>query len=989
MTSGTPRTTDEIRLALNENRAEPEGAARNARAESLVREAEAAGDRKLLVEALFALLTAYNYSSEKDKKFVPFARALAMWDEDPSDFDDYATYQLHWYFKWVSAGMLDQPHIPLAAIEKWQTEMAYRYRLAGHSERAVRQGELRIARHVGDRARAEAAYAAWQAADRDRMSDCHACELHLKGSWEAERGQDAQALESWSRVLGGELTCVHEPHAALASSLLPLLRLGRLDEARAHHLRGYRMVRTKESMRAAVAEHIEFCALTGNEARALEILAQHPAYFTTTGDPDSLTDYMAVTALLTGRLCALGHGERRLPGPDGTLWTAAALHEHARDRALDLAARFDARNGTDAVSTAVRARMSRPPLHERLPLGVRTPARLGTTDTATPRPAAPATPAGDGAAPAPDLAALVAEAYRLTAAGTPAADAAWAAVDTAARATGTPLDAAARAHVAEHAAMAASDEDGHARAIELFTEAAALYEEAGDPGGAAAGLARRALAHARAGDPERALAQADEQCAALRALHAEGRATVQQTSGGLLIRARVLLTAADDREPGPDALTAAAEQAAEVVVLCEGHAGEPVLAGRLAQALTLLGKLAASRGDHDGARRRLTRAIQLHEDAGSPWGAAEPESVLTELAMAHGDFAAAAQHGAAALDHAGESLPPAARAGLHLLVAQARANLGDHEAAAGHALEATQWADEAGDGGSTGAAAGLVLGGALLRTDRHEEAAAVLESALPDLEREADEGMVVQARWWLGDCHTGLGEPRAAAEQYLRAARIAQHWEEPRDHAMLAHLAADALSDAGRVGEAVAAYERAERLWRTVGDPQSVVRTLRARGWLELRKDRGGLAAARPLMDAAVEAAAGALAAAEAGDGDAATAALLRRELADSYRQTAEILVRSRPGPPADDPASTAVFEEALGLADRAVAVLDPLGAAGRDQRTGLAIWAARLELRLSRPAPAATRARAVTTEYGDTPGPLPDHRRTEALAILEAAQAL
>ncbi|NUS17574.1 MAG: tetratricopeptide repeat protein, partial [Streptomyces sp.] len=382
MTTGTPRGTDEIRQALDENRAEPEGSARNARAERLVQEAELTGDRPLLIDALFTLLTAYNYSSEADKKFVPFARVLRMWDDDPADFDEYAAHRLHWYFKWVSSGMLDQPHIPLEAIEKWQAEMAHRYRLAGHSERAVRQGEFRIARHVGDRARAEAAFAAWQAADRDRMSDCHACELHLKGSWQAHIGQDEQALDSWGPVLGGELTCAHEPHAVLASALLPLLRLGRGDEARACHLRGYRMVRTMESMRAAVAEHVEFCALTGNEARGLEILAQHPAHFTATGDPDSLLDHLAVTALLTSRLVALGHGGQKLPGPDGELWTAADLHEHARQDALDLAGRFDRRNGTGTVSSDVRARMSRQPLADRLPLGVRA-TRLAAT---APRP---------------------------------------------------------------------------------------------------------------------------------------------------------------------------------------------------------------------------------------------------------------------------------------------------------------------------------------------------------------------------------------------------------------------------------------------------------------------------------------------------------------------------------------------------------------------------------------------------------------------------
>ncbi|MES9590691.1 tetratricopeptide repeat protein, partial [Streptomyces sp. NPDC094045] len=368
-----------IRRALRENDGEPEGPARNARAERLLVEAEQTGDAALVIEALTHQLQVYNYSSEKDKMFVPFARLLRMWDERPGDFSDFMTHHLFWMFKWVSSSMVDQPHIPLAAIEKWQSEMEHRYRLAGHSERAVCQGELEIARHLGDLPRAERAYAAWQAADRDRMANCHACELHEQGSWRAQLGLDAEALEAWAPVLDGEHTCAHEPHAVLAASLLPLLRTGRYEQARAHHLRGYRMVRSMESMRNAAAQHIEFCALTGNEARALEIVAERPAYFTDSGNPGSLMDYLAVTALLMDRLTVLGHGGQSVPGPAGTDWTASSLAAHARARALELAARFDERNGTAQVGTVVRERLDRRPLVDRLPLGVRT-ARPGVPD---------------------------------------------------------------------------------------------------------------------------------------------------------------------------------------------------------------------------------------------------------------------------------------------------------------------------------------------------------------------------------------------------------------------------------------------------------------------------------------------------------------------------------------------------------------------------------------------------------------------------------
>ncbi len=166
------------------------------------------------------------------------------------------------------------------------------------------------------------------------MADCHACELHTQGEWQVRRERDADALELWKPVLEGEFTCAHEPHTVLASSLAPLLRLGRTEEARAHHLRGFRLVRPMESMRGAYADHVEFCALSGNEARGLELLAERPAYFTDSGNPRSGLDFLSVVTLLMDRLTALGLGDQEVPGPTGRTWTARELAVHARAEAL-------------------------------------------------------------------------------------------------------------------------------------------------------------------------------------------------------------------------------------------------------------------------------------------------------------------------------------------------------------------------------------------------------------------------------------------------------------------------------------------------------------------------------------------------------------------------------------------------------------------------------------------------------------------------------
>ncbi|MEO3768004.1 tetratricopeptide repeat protein [Streptomyces sp. B5E4] len=911
-----PADIQAFRQAMHDNAQEPEGPGRNAGAERLLAEAEQTGQAAFVVEGLIHLLQTYNFSSEQDKMFVPFARLLRMWDERPDDFDEEDAHHLFWMFKWVSSGMTDQPHIPLAAMEKWLAEMERRYRLAGHSERAVRQAEYHIADHVGDDARAARAYAAWRAAERDATSDCHACELRGQGSWEAGHGNDAAALELWAPVLGGVHACAHEPHATLAESLLPLLRLGRVDEARANHLRGHRMVRRMESMRFAFARHVEFCALTGNEARGLELLAERPAYLTDRGEPSSLMAYLAVTALLARRLAGLGLGAEPVVGPPGAgspgrEWTVAELGAYAEREALALAARFDARNGTAAVSEGVRERMAREPLAERLPLGLRVgrPARRAAARTA----GASASPAAAAPAEPPGVAELLATARERTQARHPDAVRAWADAARAAAEAGTELPVRDRAEVTAHRAMHPDTAVGEVAA--LLGTAAELFEAADDPGQAAASRARAAFALARAGRAEDALAAVAEPCARALALHAEGRATAGEAASALLCRARIHTMRGDtgsaDAAPGeppvpdPGPPRTAAEAVAAVLAFAAPYADDPVVAGRIAEAHELRAELAAHRGEMEPAAALYAQAVDAYAAAGVPWYAVRAQSALAAIASRLGDRETAERAARGALEQGAVHAHPAGQAGLHLQLADILCNTGRDAEGAEHLLEAALWADEAGDAADMGAWARHHLGGALLRLGRAAEAAAVLEDALADLSAELHgEDSLVQTRWWLGDATGRLREHKQAAEQYVLAAEITagRPGGGGRDHAMLATLAAQSLSAAELDTQAARAYERAGALWRELGDVPSLIRTLRARAWLALRPAQAGPEAGRALMAEAERELTTALAATPGPGGPAGTAPAAGDGAAEDAAAAAAAGAPPVPGTPVPDP---------------------------------------------------------------------------------------
>ncbi|MFE6907287.1 tetratricopeptide repeat protein [Streptomyces erythrochromogenes] len=889
----TTLTHEEIVRGLAENREAPNGAARNAHAEALAGAAEAGGDRALFREALDNLINAYLYSSESPKILVPFARLLQEYDKDPAAFSEWEAHSLFWQFKWVATAIADSPGIPLASATGWLDEMERRYRLAGYSERPVRDAELWLAHATGDDERAERAFRSWLAAERDDMSDCQACELGGQGHYSVLQGDDAEALQLWRPVLTGELVCAEEPHRVLAGSLLPLLRLGRTDEARSNHLRGYRMARGSESLLPSVGRHIEFCALTGNTSRGLEILAEHASHVAPLANLDDRLAFHGGILVLLHQLREQGHGDLPTVSYEGTPQTVSGLYEVLYAGCLDIAGQFDARNGTARVSDRFLARIAQQPLAADLPLGVRS--------TGLPRPDA-ATVEGAPSVPAPDAAAptgfteLVERARSARALGHPGADGLWAEV--ALRLDAQPAtDPLVLADLADQRALAAA-RGGAPEARELLAavrdeyralgraERAALAElrMAGAAAQSAAAPAeirtmlRAALRSAEALDHAEPLRARRIALAELSAIRLESYLRTVEAAGP-----GVHHDHGHPHEGGQE--HGHGELAAELTAFVAIH--EEAAPDLVAEAEEMLGRVTLAQGDPDRALPMLAASAARALAAGRPWQAVDPLVLRAGVLMSLDRAEEAEQAARSGLEHAVEVTDAETQAVVRLTLADILLRRGETSEAAGHALTAAHWFDRAGLGSDGGAQARLLLARAYARNERTAEAAEVLQSALPDLLEHGD-GQTVFVREFLGDLLRRLGELRPAAEQYLLAAEVTKGWEDPRPQASLAQSAADTLDDAGMAEEAVAAYERALELHRRTGaDPVAEVRVLRSLAWLGLREEitaatvdlaRGRMGEAAAVLEAALA--------------DDPGVPALRSELAQTWHQLAQVLDR-------------------------------------------------------------------------------------------------
>ncbi|WP_377267960.1 hypothetical protein [Peterkaempfera sp. SMS 1(5)a] len=813
-------TPEALAEALRANDARPYGRQRTVTAEELAEAAEQFDDREIQVLALMDLMEAYEYDAEPRKAPVVFARILKLWDTHPDAFNEWARLQVFWRFKWVAAALRSTPDVPLEAIERWHGEMRTRYRAADHDLQPYYAQRFHLAAHTGTGE--EDAFDLWATRPRARMSDCEACEIRTRARHHLRRGDDARALKEWQPVLSGENHCSEEPWTSHAEALLPQLRQGRLDEARSSHLVGYRGARGKSSTAMQISLHLEFCALSGNEPRGLEILAENRGLFDGHGDLLSRLHFLTGVELLTARLAALGHGELPAGGPAGGPWTVASLHDHVRAEAETLAARFDTRNVTTTVSDRRRARLARGPLVDQpLALGVRAAAVPSPAVAAEPRPLAEPVPE--------DFTALVVRARELRRLDHPDARTLWRTIADTVAADGYthsevpevgPLPRL-QADLAEDRAHQAFERGAWQSARTELHAAAELFEQAQLPGRALVMRTRAAVAHlgeddaAAAGEDsapdwamlDEALRRADELPASagegdgpgigpedrLSILHSRTYAAYQELAGAL---------------PEPPADVAA--RFGEAVGAYHRESIRRALPHRIITARQYTADMAARQGRAAEAHTELTEVLEQVEREGLPWRAPRILMLLGQVAMVRDEAAVAVEvfhRGLAEAVRWGDDSFPYGPA--YAMLGHACEHAGDEAGAARALSEAAARFDREGRAGDA-AGVRVRLASVMRDSGRTGDAVAVLESVL--LEADAagfDERQRAQVRLDLARGLAGLEEYRDAAEEYLRLADEVADWEDQDIHTMVACEATAALAESGRWEAAEAARERA------------------------------------------------------------------------------------------------------------------------------------------------------------------------------------
>lgn len=719
----------DLRSQLEESENLPYGDGRTAVVEEILGQAEALGPSKLAFDVRMELISCYENGAQPDRAFVPFAWCLAAFDRGELEFTDWDAELLRWYYKWMIGAMRRFPTISLDQVHAALDDMERRYRTGGHSMHAVHMLRCLIHSHLGDREAAEAEFGLWVSSPRDENSDCAGCEPTKQLSHHVWMGRDEEGLALAQPIVAGELGCREQPQSMLAEMMLPLVRVGRLEEAREAHLKAYRRHRGNRDSMADIADHIEFCALTGNEARGLEILTRHLDWVDRPREPYSDMAFAAAGALLLRRLEELGHGDIDVR-PDVSV---RQLHTKLVERARTIAAKFDVRNGSTYQSTIFESVMAAQPLVAELPLGgtARPAGRTVRAVTAAPQAELPAKLTPEEIA---DIAEKSDRAQLTTDSGP-----AWAQLEKLAEAGELPPSVVPRWDE-EQAERALRNQEPE-KAVELAQRALDGYIALGDSPRAARVKALLAMA-----SPGEELE-----------LIAEARQVVSPFTVEVVLRQAQLLARAKRHDEAVEAAVEAAELAGDNALAAAG-------------AYRMQARLHAGAGRLEVAARAADLARVKAKSSKHPIAAADCALLLAEILYDSDrpqEAFDATTEILAARDWPVGDLPTLGRAyELRWLIMRDTGQAGE-QPAVDAALGGLDVWHETGDR-LRAAFCGMNLGFSYYLRGDWLDAAELLEQALHELPEGSDDALA--ARSLLGTCQARLGEHLDAAENLARAA---------------------------------------------------------------------------------------------------------------------------------------------------------------------------------------------------------------------------
>ncbi len=249
----------------------PEGKAKLLLLEEVARMADSQNDIETGFNIRKEIVRQGMFNGHHLNAITAFSWRLACCEKYPQEFD---ISNLLWEYKWIVNLVYLFPDVPKDKIEQLFEDMKNKYNQEGASLRPYYCMKCKYLFGSGFGEMAEEYYSKWINSPRDSYSDCKACDVDNQVYYLLYTKNYEKALDIVQPILLRRLSCAEVPHITYNRLLLPLLELGRLDDAQSFHEKGYKLIHKNKGFLEYMGNHLLYLTIT-DVNMALNVFEKH------------------------------------------------------------------------------------------------------------------------------------------------------------------------------------------------------------------------------------------------------------------------------------------------------------------------------------------------------------------------------------------------------------------------------------------------------------------------------------------------------------------------------------------------------------------------------------------------------------------------------------------------------------------------------------------------------------------------------------------
>lgn len=360
---------DQLDSLLRQAQELPDGLARTELIRQAVKIADLTGDEVTQFHVRTMFVQSAFDSGEADEMLVALGWCVGVYDKDPETFDSAFGHPdvIIDVMSSAFAYLTTFPTISRKKIETMLDDYEQRYRRAGLGLRTLYLERTRNSFWLGDLEKAKVNFEkVRQSPSKDGWGEEH--ERIFTTDYYIHMYDDEAAVAEAEPVIQSSGPIVESAMWILSFVLAPLVRLNRLDDARACQQHSYRMVRQNPKYLGLAAKHLIYLTAIGDHTQAVTMLETHAPWLNDVCCETKKMTFFVAGWKLFRDLAANGTSHVRInlpesvgPAVENNNYACQELADWFQTEAEKIRDLFNKRNGNEAVSREIQSQLDLQP----------------------------------------------------------------------------------------------------------------------------------------------------------------------------------------------------------------------------------------------------------------------------------------------------------------------------------------------------------------------------------------------------------------------------------------------------------------------------------------------------------------------------------------------------------------------------------------------------------------------------------------------------